>query len=107
MGDDRKWPFMLDEEGDNKPVPIYPALYYGFGDAGGFYGSKDGYVSLEDAIAAVCEQFDDSDYDDGIGYSTKPEDLGGVTCCIITGAAFVNYLENVAQNDLSDFGHWS
>jgi hypothetical protein len=87
---------------------IQAERWYGFSDSGGLWGSRSGYETLERAQACLTEDAPD---DDGSVFSTNPEDLGSVACCILTGRQYVDRLYSLCETGgtwpLEDYGKWS
>lgn len=96
------WPWCDGQSG----AKIYPDRYYGFSDSGGLADSFIGYETAQ-ACRAACEaEWPDADF------GATPEDLGGVSICILSGRQYVDRLYELCRRggsgwDLSDYGHWT
>lgn len=85
---------------------LHADRFYGFCDSGGLCGARVGYESQQRAEEFIGDGFGMEDI------STKPEDLGGVACCILTGRQYVDRLYALCLPggsgwELSDYGRWS
>lgn len=94
------WPFNDESSG----AQIQKDRFYGFCDSGGLWGTRSGYLTVEEAKASCLE-----DMEHGLNISTEPSMLGDAACCILTGRQFIDQLEVIALggNPISDHGTWS
>lgn len=65
--------------------------FYGFYDAGGLAGDSNGYLTREEAISAIRQEYDES----SIG--TSPEQLGDAAVCVLSGEEFVAQLQRIDE----------
>lgn len=102
----RKWPFTLYDCG----TVIHGDRYYGFPDSGGVYGKVEGYTNYRDAltgISFVAKSFG-IEVEDMVDYiSSKPDELGSVGVCILTGIQFVDKLDEIEPNGSAIYGTWA
>jgi hypothetical protein len=94
------WPFKMADS----TALLHADRYYAFGDAGGLQGDYAGYDNVANCVESI-EQERGEPFE-GDDWSTKPEDLGGVMSCILTGRQYVDQLYTLG-GDLGEYGCWS
>lgn len=99
------WPFCMADSG----AKLEADRYYGFSDSGGLCGYVAGYDTQASAVNALALEYGEPFAQWG---STKPEDLGGVGCCVLTGRQYVDRLYELCKPggsgwELSEYGKWT
>lgn len=99
------WPWLDRQSG----VSICEDRYYGFCDSGGLWGDPTGYESAATAQRAVAADMNDA------SWSQRPQDLGEVAVCVLSGRQYVDRLYEICgpngpfgvSDSLGDHGNWS
>lgn len=99
------WPWLDRQSG----VSICEDRYYGFCDSGGLWGDPTGYESAATAQRAVAADMNDA------SWSQRPQDLGEVAVCVLSGRQYVDRLYEICgpngpfgvSDSLGDYGNWS
>lgn len=102
------WPFCVADSA----AKLMPELYYGFSDSGGLVCGGTGYSTEGGLKSYVGREQEVAANELGHYFSSDPEELGGVACCVLTGRQYVDRLyylceHDAHENSLEPYGKWS